>query len=91
MAHVEQDRQRLLNRVKPLQGQLQAVERAMDPGAACGSVLHLAAAVRGAVAGLLDGIIAEHLREHVARSGLNHAERAAGADEIIAALRRYSR
>jgi DNA-binding FrmR family transcriptional regulator len=54
-------------------------------------VLHLVAAVRGAVNGLMDEIIAEHLEAHVSRPGLDDAERAAGAEELLAVIRRYAK
>lgn len=57
----------------------------------CTTVLHRVAAVRGAVNGVLDEIIAEHLEAHVTRSGLTDDERAHGADELLAAIRRYSK
>ena len=41
--------------------------------------------------GLMDEIIEDHVREHVSRPDLSAEERAAGADELIAAIRRYSR
>lgn len=54
-------------------------------------MLHLVAAVRGAVNGLMYEIIAEHLEAHVSRAGLDDAERAAGAKELLAVIRRYSK
>ncbi|WP_227651679.1 metal-sensing transcriptional repressor [Klebsiella pneumoniae] len=49
------------------------------------------AAVRGAVNGLLDEIIADHLAAHVAAPGLSDGERAQGAEELLAVIRRYSK
>ncbi|HUD28154.1 MAG TPA: metal-sensing transcriptional repressor, partial [Novosphingobium sp.] len=57
----------------------------------CSEVLHLVAAVRGAVNGLLDEIIADHLQAHVAAPGLTDAERAEGAEELLAVIRRYAK
>ena len=68
-----------------------AVERGLTSGDSCATVLHLVAAVRGAVNGLMDEIIAEHLEAHVARSGLTDEERAHGADELLAVIRRYAK
>jgi DNA-binding FrmR family transcriptional regulator len=39
----------------------------------------------------MDEIIAEHLEAHVARAGLSDAERAEGADELLAVIRRYTK
>ena len=53
-------------------------------------MLQLIAAVRGAVNGLMAEVIEEHLREHVASPDIaSDAERAQGADEIVAILRTY--
>ncbi|HQS96756.1 MAG TPA: metal/formaldehyde-sensitive transcriptional repressor, partial [Novosphingobium sp.] len=40
---------------------------------------------------LLDEIIAEHLEAHVARPGLDDADRAAGAADLLTVIRRYSK
>ncbi len=91
MAHLTQDNAGLVARVRRIEGQVGAIERALQKGSSCGEVLHLAAAVRGAVNGLMDEIIAHHLDAHVARPGLDDAERAAGAEELLAVIRRYAK
>ena len=91
MAHLSNSNADLIARVRRIGGQVAAIERALRGEADCATVLHRVAAVRGAVNGLLEQIIAEHLEDHVARSGLSDEERARGADELLAAIRRYSR
>lgn len=91
MSHLAANRQPLINRVRRIAGQLAAVERALEGDADCATTLQRVAAVRGAVNGLLDEIVEDHLREHVARPGLTDAERAAGAEELLAVIRRYTR
>lgn len=91
MAHLTNTNADLIARVRRIAGQVSAIERALSAEAGCSEVLHLVAAVRGAVNGLLDEIIAEHLEAHVARPGLNDVERAAGAQELLAVIRRYSK
>ena len=81
----------LLKRVRRIAGQVAAVERALLADDDCATTLHLVAAVRGAVNGLMDEIIEAHLREHVTRPDLSDEQRAAGAAEVIAAIRRYAR
>lgn len=90
MAHLKND-QALMSRVRRISGQLAAVERAIDGEADCASVLQQVAAVRGAVNGLMDEILESHLREHVAAPGLSDAARAKGAEELMAAIRRYAK
>lgn len=91
MAHLSGSNSDLIARVRRIGGQLSAVERSLRDEVDCATVLHLVAAVRGAVNGLLDEIIAEHVEAHVARAGLTDEERALGADELLAAIRRYAK
>ena len=90
MAHLKND-QALMSRVRRISGQLAAVERAIDGEADCASVLQQVAAVRGAVNGLMDEILEAHLREHVAAPGLSAEARAKGAEDLMAAIRRYAK
>jgi len=41
--------------------------------------------------GLLEQLVEDQLRNHVARADLSAADRQSGADELIAIIRRYSR
>ena len=91
MSHLAGANADLIARVRRIAGQAAAVERSLRDEADCATVLHLVAAVRGAVSGLLDEIIAQHLEAHVAQPGLTDQERAEGAAELLAAIRRYSK
>lgn len=89
MAHLEADRRDLLARIRRIAGQVAAVERELAGDATCSEVLQLVAGVRGAVNGLMDEIIVDHLEAHVAREGLSAEERTVGAAELMAVIRRY--
>jgi len=91
MVHLSGDNSELIARVRRISGQVGAIERALQSEAPCAEVLHLIAAVRGAVSGLIEEVISEHLEEHVSRPGLTDAERAAGAEELLTVIRRYSK
>ena len=91
MGHLQSEHDALVKRVRRIAGQVGAIERALVNGNDCTMTLHLVAATRGAINGLLDEIIEAHVREHVARPDLPDNERAAGAEELIAAIRRYSK
>ncbi|WP_380879128.1 transcriptional regulator [Sphingomonas sp. DBB INV C78] len=91
MGHISADKDRIIARVRRIAGQVAAVERAVAADAPCGETLHLVAAVRGAVAGLMDEIAEEHLRTHVAADDLTPEQRQQGADELAAVLRRHFR
>lgn len=91
MAHLNKDNDALVKRVHRIVGQLQAVERALVAGEDCAKTLHLAAAVRGAVNGLMDELIESHVHAHVAAPELSQREREQGAEDLIAAIRRYAK
>lgn len=91
MAHLTTDSSALLKRVRRIAGQVAAIERSIEEGAACASILHLIAATRGAMNGLLDEVVEAHIREHVARPDIDEAERMRAAEEVIEAFRRYSK
>jgi DNA-binding FrmR family transcriptional regulator len=90
MSHLT-SRPDLVARVRRISGQLASVERALAEGPDCATVLQQVAAVRGAVNGLMEEILEAHLREHVAADGLGLEARARGADEVVAAFRRYAK
>jgi DNA-binding FrmR family transcriptional regulator len=90
MAHLEAQPE-LVARVRRIAGQLASVERALAEGPDCAAVLQQVAAIRGAVNGLMDEIIESHLMEHVAAADLSEAARAKGAQEVLAAIRRYAK
>lgn len=91
MGHLSGSNIDLIARVRRIAGQVAAVEKALVSDDSCATVLHRIAAVRGAVNGLMEEVIADHLNEHVALPGLSDAERAAGAEDLLAVIRRYGK
>lgn len=91
MGHLTKGNDELLKRVRRIAGQVNAIEKALAAGTDCSTTLHLVAATRGAMNGLMDEIIEEHVRAHVADPDLAPEDRAAGAEELIAAIRRYAK
>ncbi|MEJ7932730.1 metal/formaldehyde-sensitive transcriptional repressor [Sphingobium sp. AN558] len=89
--HIVADRDKLLARVRRIAGQIGAVERQLAGDAGCSETLQLVASVRGAVGSLMEELIEQHMREHVARSGLTDREREAAAEEMLALIRRYGK
>ena len=65
MSHTIREKQKLLNRVRRIRGQVEAIERALDDEAGCAQVMHLIAGVRGAVAGLMAEVVEDHVRTHL--------------------------
>ncbi|MHC8399758.1 metal/formaldehyde-sensitive transcriptional repressor [Pseudomonas sp. MDT1-17] len=91
MGHIRSSKDNLLKRVKRIAGQIQAIERALDSDDDCSKTLLLVASTRGAINGLMDEIIEDHAREHVANPTLSNEERAKGVEELLEAIRRYSK
>lgn len=91
MAHLKPNKEQLIARVRRIAGQMAAIEKALEADMSCASILQQVAGVRGAVNGLMGEIIEDHLREHVARPDLDAEDRAAGAEELIAVIRRYTK
>lgn len=91
MAHLPRKRAQLMARVRRIAGQMAAIEKAIEQEADCSLVLQQVAGARGALNGLMGELIEDHVREHVARPGLDAVARAAGAEELIAVVRRYAK
>ncbi|HLY42475.1 MAG TPA: metal/formaldehyde-sensitive transcriptional repressor [Terracidiphilus sp.] len=65
MAPHEREQIKLLQRVRRLRGQLDAVERSLHSDADCGDQLMLLAAVRGGVNSLMGEVLETHIRFHL--------------------------
>lgn len=91
MAHLKNNKDALLARVRRIAGQVTAIEKAISDGAACNTILHQVAGVRGAVGGLIDELICDHIQQHLTQPDLSDAERAEAADDVIAVIRRYAK
>lgn len=89
--HIIEDKDKLLARVRRIAGQMAAVERQLDGDADCSQTLQLVASVRGAVGSLMEELIEQHMRAHVARPGLSDEARAAASEEMLTIIRRYGK
>lgn len=90
MSHTIQEKKKLLNRVRRVAGQIEAIERALQEEKGCAAVLHLIVAARGAINGLMSEVIEDHIRLHVIDPAKS-AERERGAEELIEAVQSYLR
>ena len=92
MAHTVREKEKLLNRVRRIRGQVQSIERALESEAGCTAVLQRIAAVRGAINGLMAEVIDGHIRTHMIdpqRTASRSEQRA--ANELLDVLRTYIR
>jgi len=63
----DHQRAKLLNRVKRIKGQVEAIERALsDDQEECADTLQLLAACRGAINGLMGEVLEGHIKDHIA-------------------------
>lgn len=89
MPHTPEEKKRVLARVRRVRGQLDALETALTEGAECGPVLQQIAAMRGAVNGLMAGVLESHLREEFTTTVDTNEAQKSSIDEVITLIRTY--
>ena len=90
MAHTKRDKEKLLNRVRRIRGQVNAVEAALNEEQECSAILQTLAACRGAMDSLLFEIIDGHIRFHIVDPDRQPtSEPARAAQELIDVVRTY--
>lgn len=90
MSHTVKHKAKLLNRVRRIRGQVEALERAIEAERSGDDVLHQIAAARGAMNGLMVEVLEGHVREHIANPEIaDEGAREAAADELIDVIRTY--
>jgi DNA-binding FrmR family transcriptional regulator len=92
MAHVIRDKKKLLNRVRRIRGQVEAVERALESEAECSEILHTIATCRGAINGLMTEVLEGHIRFHLVDPDHRPTSaQAIAAQELIDVIKQYLR
>lgn len=90
MAHTKEGRKKLLNRVRRIKGQIEALERALEQDTSdCSAVLQQIASIRGAVGGLMMTVLEGHIREHIGAENISPKQRNADTEQVISVLRSY--
>ena len=90
MGHVAKEKVKLLNRLKRLRGQIEAIERAVDGDEECANVLRQATSARGALDGFIAEIIEDHIREHMVDPKAGRDDpRVAAAEELVEIVHQY--
>jgi DNA-binding FrmR family transcriptional regulator len=88
MSQHDRERLKLLQRVRKMRGQLDAVEKALGVDEDCGDQLMLLAAVRGGVNGLMGEILEDHIRFHLV-DGAKEQIAPELAEDLIDLVRAY--
>lgn len=91
MPHNPNSRKLALTRIRPIRGQIIALEQALEEGMDCTSILHRLAAVRGAVNGLMTAVLGSYLREEFSLSESWSDSQKQAIDETISIVRSYLR
>ena len=90
MAHTQKSKEKLLQRIRRIRGQINAVETALTQADGCSVVLHNLSACRGAINSLMAEVLEGHVREHV----IDHRrkptdEQIKAAEEVIDIVKSY--
>ena len=90
MTHTVHDKQKLLNRVRRIRGQVEAIERALEGEAECAEVMRLITSARGAMNGLLAVVIEDHIRTHLVDPNKHgDALNQAAAEQLVDVVHSY--
>jgi len=90
MTHVAREKTKLLNRLKRIRGQLEAIERAVDQDVECARVLQQATSCRGALEGFIAEVIEDHIREHMIDPNMPKDDaRVQAAEELVEIVHAY--
>ena len=89
VSHTIRHKVRLSQRVARIQGQLNAVTRALEAEAECSEVLRLIASARGAMNGLMAEVLEDHIRSHAFRGIKPRSDDAQAAEDLVDVVRTY--
>jgi DNA-binding FrmR family transcriptional regulator len=83
MSHTIHDKQKLINRVRRIRGQIDAIERALEEEKGCLDVLQQITSCRGAMNGLLTVVLEEHIRCHLVDAEPGKGDSAGDPREVL--------
>jgi DNA-binding FrmR family transcriptional regulator len=89
MSHTIREKQKLLNRVRRIKGQVEAIERALEEERGCMDVLQLITSSRGAMNGLLAVVLEDHIRTHLVDAEPFDGEHGSGTEQLIEVVHSY--
>jgi len=92
MGHTIKEKKKLLDRVRRIQGQIDAIEKALEEEKDCSALLHHIAGCRGAMNGLMAEVVEGHIRSHILAGGHSPKEKQTqtqAAEELIELVKSY--
>lgn len=87
MAHTAADKKKLIDRVRRIRGQIEAIEKALEDERDCSVILHNIAGCRGAMNGLMAEVVEGHIRSHIV--GGSGAKQNQAANDLIDLVKSY--
>ncbi|MEX3581388.1 MAG: metal/formaldehyde-sensitive transcriptional repressor [Burkholderia sp.] len=88
MSHTILEKQKLLNRIRRIKGQIEAIERALEEERGCIDVLQLITSSRGAMNGLLAVVLEDHIRLHLIDAEPDD-EHGSGTEQLVEIIHSY--
>ena len=89
MSHTIREKQKLLNRVRRIKGQVEAIERALEEERGCIDVLQQITSCRGAMNGLLAVVLEDHIRTHLVDAETHDEPAGSATDQLIEVVHSY--
>src|SRR5260370_31613047 len=89
MGHTIRGKEKLLNRVRRIKGQVDAIERALEEERGCSDVLQQITSCRGAMNGLLAVVLEDHIRSHLVDSDTDEEPAASATEQLIEVVHSY--
>jgi DNA-binding FrmR family transcriptional regulator len=89
MSHTIKNKEKLVLRAKRIQGQVEALARALAEERDCSEVLQIMSAARGAMNSLMAELLEGHIRSHVLNGKKPNAGQTSAAEEVIEMVRSY--
>jgi DNA-binding FrmR family transcriptional regulator len=89
MSHTIREKQKLLNRVRRIKGQVEAIERALEEERDCLGVLQQIASCRGAMNGLLAVVLEDHIRTHLVDADGHEDPAGSATEQLIEVVHSY--
>jgi DNA-binding FrmR family transcriptional regulator len=91
MSHTVREKQKLLNRVRRIKGQIEAIERALETERGCVEVLQQITSCRGAMNGLLAVVLEDHIRTHLTDADAHGHDGGSATEQLVEVVHSYFR
>ena len=88
MGHTTADKKKLIDRVRRIRGQIEAIEKALVDEQDCSAILHHIAGCRGAMNGLMAEVVEGHIRSHLLAPSAKE-EQTNAAEDLIELVKSY--